>query len=82
MPITWSRMEFKGAAENKLHPLGMSPSTWGSSGMFSRYLSTFSLKSSTETLVILLTYHGIITYWSDFINIAKLDKYFKILNYV
>ena len=47
-------MEFEGAAVHWLQAAGVSPSTFGSSGIFSRNLSSFTLNSSTETFVVSL----------------------------
>ena len=58
MLLTWSIMEFDGDAVSWLHAEGTRPSTWGSSGIFSRTLSSLALKSSIETLVVFLICMG------------------------
>ena len=51
-------MEFDVAADHLLQAPGGSPSTFGSSGTFCRKLSSFTLKSSTETFVVSLIDFG------------------------
>ena len=51
-------MELDGAAVNISQADGVRPSTLGSSGISSRYLSNFSLNSSTDTLDMFRRYLG------------------------
>ena len=51
-------IEFDGLAVKISQAPGVRPSTLGSSGMEDRYSSSFSLNSSTETLVMFLRVWG------------------------
>ena len=52
--LIWSTREFDGAIENRSHVLGISPPTFGWSGIFVRYLFKSSLNSVTPHFVLFL----------------------------
>ena len=56
--LVWSMMQLEGAAVKGSQAPGVSPSTLGSSGMFVRKRSSFSLNCSTDTLLIFLMAGG------------------------